>query len=94
MWIARSLTEDAKVRHAVANRHTSSASSASVVGTIVPLASGAVPHKGRMCQRALQVCPEGASFAWAYAAESLRLLGRQADADAARRRVPQELWRD
>ena len=43
-------------------------------------------------ERALAACPNGARFAWAYKSEALRLLGRQAESDAARRQVPKVLW--
>jgi hypothetical protein len=44
--------------------------------------------------RALQHCPEGATFAWAYKAEALRLLGRYAESQTAARQVPKQLILD
>jgi hypothetical protein len=41
--------------------------------------------------RALDTCPEAATFAWAYRAEALRLLGRYEESAEARRQVPQQL---
>ena len=44
--------------------------------------------------RALAACPEGATFAWAYKANALALLGRHAEAHAAAARVPRALILD
>jgi hypothetical protein len=41
--------------------------------------------------RALEQCPQGATFAWAYQAEALRLLGRDEESFEAARKVPERL---
>jgi hypothetical protein len=41
--------------------------------------------------RALQQCPDGATFAWAYKANALRLLGHHEEERAAARLIPQQL---
>jgi hypothetical protein len=42
-------------------------------------------------ERALQHCPGGTSFAWAYKAEALQRLGRHAEAREAARMIPAKL---
>jgi hypothetical protein len=42
-------------------------------------------------QRALRYCPDEATFAWAYQAEALSLLGRHDEALAAARMIPREI---
>jgi hypothetical protein len=42
-------------------------------------------------ERALRNCPDGATFAWAYKAESLRLLGRYQESFDARLKVADRL---
>jgi tetratricopeptide (TPR) repeat protein len=39
-------------------------------------------------ERALEQCPDGATFAWAYKAEALRLLGRYEESVAAAQKIP------
>jgi hypothetical protein len=41
--------------------------------------------------RALHHCPDGATFAWAYKAEALRLLGHHREAFEAKLKVPERL---
>jgi hypothetical protein len=41
--------------------------------------------------RALHHCPDQATFAWAYKAEALRLLGRHAESFEARLLIPDKL---
>jgi hypothetical protein len=41
--------------------------------------------------RALTTCPDGASFAWAYKAQALRLLGRQEESFLASLNIPKQL---
>ena len=58
----------------------------------LPVTPTNAPAVLREADRALQACPAGARFAWAYRAEALRLLGRHEEAETARRKVPQQLW--
>jgi hypothetical protein len=46
----------------------------------------------READRALQACPAGASFAHAYRAKALRMLGRESDVLDEVLKVPKELW--
>ena len=41
--------------------------------------------------RALEQCPHGATFAWAYQAEALRLMGRARESFEARLKIPERL---
>src|SRR5262245_34469311 len=42
-------------------------------------------------ERACRTCPAAASFAWVYQAETLRLLSRPAESQAAQRHIPAQL---
>jgi len=57
----------------------------------VPVGSGTAPAVLVEAEHALAACPGGARFAFAYKAESLRLLGRTEESEVARRQVPAQL---
>jgi hypothetical protein len=56
---------------------------------VTPATAGQVLDEA---ERALLACPSHATFAWAYKAEALRLLGRHEESKAARVNVPRQLW--
>jgi hypothetical protein len=56
-----------------------------------PVTPENAPQVLEEANRALASCPDGATFAWAYKAEALRLLGRHQESFEARLKVPERL---
>jgi len=56
-----------------------------------PVTVGNAGEVLREADQALAACPHGATFAWAYKAEALRILGRNRESFEARRKIPEQL---
>ena len=58
--------------------------------TNAPVSPGNASQVLQEATRALQQCPDGATFAWAYQAEALRRLGRHQESFEARLKMPEK----